>query len=292
VAAFRALIESATQHVLRVELRCMTNELRQDAVTDQRPTTQVATIFEDHFRTLGGSDRYRDTLAFVEPRLKRLAAGLTPDQIATLFGAELTHINYPTFKVLCERMARLERLSIVETGSSAYGTNSSALFARIVARCGGSFTTIDINPQATANALQLFRALGCTERCTAICGDSVSTLRTLGQTFNVAYLDSYDLTPDYFVQSEQHGLAEFQTLLESRLLDAAESYILIDDTPRTIEIFASQVDDYYLHKAREHVVRYGRLPGKGALVAAAVRRSTGFEILSWEYQLLLRFSNP
>jgi hypothetical protein len=270
----------------------MTNEMQQSTAQDQRSKTSVVAIFEEHFRALGGSDRYRETLAFVEPRLKRLASGLSPDQIATLFGAELTHINYPTFKALCERLMRLERLAIVETGSSAYGTNSSALFAKIVARCGGSFTTIDINPQATANAIQLFRALASTERCTAICGDSVSTLRSLGQTFNVAYLDSYDLTPDHFVQSEQHGLAEFQSLLESRLLDTAESYILIDDTPRTIEIFASQVDDYYLQKVREHVIRYGRLPGKGALVAAAIRRSASFEILSWEYQLLLRFSNP
>ena len=256
----------------------------------QARTTPVIEIFEAHFRDLGGSDRYRETRAFVEPRLKRLASGLRSEQIAVLFGAELTHINYPTFRALCARMERLERLSIVETGSSAYGTNSSALFARIVAQCGGTFTTIDLNPQATANAAALFRTLACTERCVAVCGDSVSTLRSLQQTFNVAYLDSYDLLPDHFVQSERHGLSEFQTLVQGRRLDEAESFILIDDTPRSIEIFASQVDDHYLQKVREHVVRHGRLPGKGALIAQAIASNPHFQVLGWEYQLLLRYS--
>src|ERR1700737_2833564 len=105
-----------------MESRCMTNEMQQPAGPDQGPGTPMMAIFEEHFRDLGGSDRYRETLAFVEPRLKKLAFGLSPDQIAMLFGAELTHINYPTFKALCERWTGLERLAIVETGSSAYGT--------------------------------------------------------------------------------------------------------------------------------------------------------------------------
>jgi hypothetical protein len=265
-----------------MNVECKTNESREG------PTSQVMAIFEDHFRGLGACDRYLQTLALVEPRLKRLAHGLTAQQSAVLFGAELTHINYPTFRALCERITQLERLSIVETGSSAHGTNSSALFARIVAQRGGVFTTIDLNSQASGNAAQLFRAIGA-PGCTAICGDSVQTLRQLDQRFNIVYLDSYDLTPEHFLQSEWHGLAEFQVLLERGSLDEAESYILIDDTPRSIEIFASQVDEYYLQKVREHVVRFGRLPGKGALIAEAVRSNASFEVLAWEYQLLLRY---
>jgi predicted O-linked N-acetylglucosamine transferase (SPINDLY family) len=250
----------------------------------------VTEIFEEHFRNLGGCDRYLDSLAFVEPRVKALAAGLRPEQIKTLFGEELTHINYPTFRALCERIAALRSLTIVETGSSAHGTNSSALFARIAAHRGGAFTTIDLNPQVTAQATQIFAALGCSGCCTALCGESIGTLRSLTGRFNVAYLDSYDLTPEEFVASERHGLAELQTLLERDLLDAQEAYVLVDDTPRTIEILATQVDDSYLRSAREHVVRYGRLPGKGALIAEAVRSNPDFEILAWEYQLLLKFS--
>jgi hypothetical protein len=244
-------------------------------------------IFEEHFRGLGACDRYLETLALVEPRLKRLAQGLSATQVGVLFGAELTHINYPTFQRLCEAMARCERISTVETGSSAYGTNSSALFARIVARCGGNFTTIDLNPQASANAAQLFRTLDASG-CTAVCGDSVAVLSKLDQRFNIVYLDSYDLTPDHFPQSEWHGLAEFKTLTERNLLED-EAYILIDDTPRSIEIFASQVDEHYLQKVREHVVRFGRLPGKGALILEAIRGNPSFEVLAWEYQLLLRY---
>jgi protein O-GlcNAc transferase len=263
------------------------SEAANDSVTD---AAGVMHIFEEHFRSLGGYDRYRDSLAFVAPRLKELAAGLRAEQIATLFGEELTHINYPTFKELCRRIAHLERIAIVETGSSAYGTNSSALFARIAAQRCGSFTTIDLNPQAVAQATQIFAVLGCSGCCTALCGDSVGTLRSLTGRFTVAYLDSYDLLPDQFAAAERHGLAEFETLLERELLDARESYVLIDDTPRTIEILATQVDDSYLQRAREHVIHYGRLPGKGALIAQAVRSNPDFEILAWEYQLLLRFS--
>jgi len=261
------------------------------AIAAARPdTAAVMDVFEEHFRSLSAYDRYRDSLAFVEPRLKSLAPGLSGAQITALFGRELTHINYPTFRDLCERVAGLQRVAVVETGSSSYGTNSSALFARIAALRGGSFTTIDLNPAVSARAGQMFAALGCSGCCKALCGDSITTLRSMAGQFTIAYLDSYDLTPEQFVASERHGLAEFQTLLERELLDAQESYILIDDTPRTIEILATQVDDQYLQRAREHVISFGRLPGKGALIAQAVRGHADFEILSWEYQLLLRYS--
>src|SRR5690242_15729928 len=39
--------------------------------------------------------------------------------------------------------------NILETGSSAWGTNSSRLFDRYVRRYGGRFLTIDIRPAAT-----------------------------------------------------------------------------------------------------------------------------------------------
>jgi hypothetical protein len=247
-------------------------------------------IFEEHFASLGGYDRYRDTLAFVDSRLKRVAAGLNAAQLTALFGTEVTHINYPTFKALCRCIDELPSVSILETGSSAYGTNSSALFAKVASHRRGRFVTVDLNPRVSASAAQTFLALGCTEYCTALTGDSVATLRGLDRRFNVVYLDSFDLLPDRFEQSEQHGLAEFRTLLQHGLLDPVESYILIDDTPRSVEIFATQVDDRYLDSVRLHVAMHGRLPGKGALIAQAARAMPNVTVVSWEYQLLLRYS--
>ena len=249
----------------------------------------VLTIFEAHFRGLGGCDRYQGSLAFVEARLKRWALGLRSEQIEVLFGAALTHINYPTFRRLCERLAQFPHVSILETGSSAHGTNSSALFARIAAARGGRFLTVDLNPQVSGRAAEMIRQIGGGADCAAICGDSVATLRGLAGTFNVVYLDSYDLAPEQFVEAERHGLREFHTLLERGLLDR-EALILVDDTPRTLEIFATQADDPYLEQVRAHSLRYGYLPGKGALIARAVRSDPRFEVLAWDYQLLLRYA--
>lgn len=253
--------------------------------------TRIAlSILDRHFRTLGACDRYLRTGAYVEPRIKRFAGGLSAAHIAVLFGEELTHINYSTFRQLVERACALRYLSILETGSSAHGTNSSLLFAHLVKAFGGQFRTVDLNPAVTAHVRALFEQLVALDQCTAACSDSLSFIASASGPFNLIYLDSYDLLPGRFVESEQHGRAEFETLLNRGLLDADGTLILIDDTPRSIEILASQVDDQYLLAAREHVARHGRLPGKGALVRERAQADPRFEILAWEYQLLLRFS--
>lgn len=253
-------------------------------------------ILEDHFRGLNAYDRYRSTGAFVPTLLKRLAAGLDARQIAVLFGEELAHINYPTFRTLFEQLDALERLLILETGSSAHGTNSSTLFARLICRLGGTFHTVDIDPIVSANARRIIAQVHAEAgsrpevACAAFCSDSIRFLASVSGHYSLVYLDSYDLIPGRFVESERHGLAEFRALVDRELLDPACALILVDDTPRSVEILATQVDERYLVAAREHVARFGRLPGKGALIREQALADPRFELLAWEYQLLLRYS--
>jgi hypothetical protein len=252
------------------------------------PPSSALQIFERHFQGLNAYDRYLDDLSFVEPRLKRFAQGLSSGQQLAMFQRELTHINYPTFRRLVEEMMSLGDVAILETGSSAYGTNSSALFAQLARALGGTFVTVDANPATAAGATELIAQLGCGGVARAVCAESVAFLRQHAARCNVVYLDSFDLVPDRFVESENHGWSEFKTLCERGLLDSRGALILVDDTPRTLEILATQVDDAYLAKAREHLVRHNRLPGKGALIAQRVASDQRFELLAWEYQILFR----
>ena len=260
------------------------------ANTDDASRSALLEVLEAHFRGLAACDRYKGSAALVEPRLKRLAAGLSASQIRALFGEELAHINYPTFRTLFERIDWPLPLSILETGSSAHGTNSSALFAKVIARFGGRFTTVDLNPMVSAHARKILQAHGASD-CAAVCDDSVRFISSATDRYNVVYLDSFDLLPGRFVDSERHGAAEFHGLISRGLLQDG-ALILVDDTPRSIEILATQVDDAHLLAAREHVVQHGRLPGKGALIREQAAASESFEIVSWEYQLLLRYRAP
>jgi hypothetical protein len=245
-------------------------------------------IFERHFRSLNAYDRFLSDMSFVEPRLKRFAHGLTSEQISVMFGRELTHINYPTFRQLLQAAQAFGTLRIFETGSSAYGTNSSALFAQLAMACSGTFTTVDLNPQTAARVAQLFEGLGCGSGVRAVCADSLAYLARTSVPFNVVYLDSYDLLPEHFVAAENHGWNEFRALLSRELLAPEGALVLVDDTPRTLDIMATQVDDSLLGRVREHIATHGRMPGKGALIARHVASDPRFEILAWEYQLLVR----
>ena len=58
--------------------------------------------------------------------------------------SEINHINKEMFTKLLNNFDRT-KLNILETGSSAHGTNSSMLFINYVKKFGGSFKTVDIN---------------------------------------------------------------------------------------------------------------------------------------------------
>jgi len=199
------------------------------------------------------------------------------------------HVCHYSFERLLLEMVSIDHAPrIVETGSSAHGTNSSKLFFGVVDLLGGEFDTVDLNPDATARVQALLEAdyphLVGQVRCHN--GDSVDFIRQIHGPIDVAYLDSYDLYPGIFRESELHGLAEFEGIVD-KLSETA--YVLIDDTPRTRAIFEKMNDVAFMSAVDEHVQIYGYLPGKGALVLKAIMSDPRFTVLYHEYQLLIKF---
>ncbi len=133
------------------------------------------------------------------------------------------HINYYTFRKFFELLRTFENPTIVETGSSAWGVNSSTLFDTYINKYGGDFHTVDINPYTTQKVQQTISPMS-----RAYNGDSVSFLKTFPKQVDAVYLDSYDMDWLNYEPSAQHGKKEMEAVLP---LLKDRSIILIDDTP-------------------------------------------------------------
>ena len=55
------------------------------------------------------------------------------------------HVNYLTFKELFKEMNNKNNLTILESGISSAGTNSTYLFNEYIKKYGGRFWSVDIN---------------------------------------------------------------------------------------------------------------------------------------------------
>lgn len=261
-------------------------------------THRYARLFEDHFGTLGSKDVLDFGDAYSRLLRPDLATGTALDHILKAFVdvvvasgyGQWRHVNYFTFRQLVDQVARhVATPVILETGSSAYGTNSSLLFAALAEAGGGSFDTVDLNPATTARVAAALRERhGDSARLRCHNGDSVGFIAGFDKRPNVVYLDSYDLLPDRFGESAEHGLKEFEALLPK--LPDQRSFILIDDTPCSREIFRKMCPPEFLPAVDAHVAANGRLPGKGERIIEAIRDDRRFSVLAWEYQVLLSFT--
>jgi hypothetical protein len=175
-------------------------------------------------------------------------------------------------------------LVILETGSSAWGTNSSTLFDKfIVNRSIGNnyscvFKTCDIriNP-----LLNLYRHLS--PNTIFYCSDSISFLKKEAQNVKEAmyliYLDSFDL--DYLKPNDSgvHGFKEFLAIIP---LLKSGTIILIDDSPVSI--------DYCPSNVREDVTNYqklnGILPGKGMFIDPIISKMSRIRKVYHKYQII------
>ena len=259
--------------------------------------SKFAYLVDQHFATLGSTD----VLDFGDGYSRLLrpdrATGTALDHIAkalaeVLVGSNLArwqHINYHTFSRLFEAIAQLiEHPVILETGSSAHGVTSSMLLASLAQETGGSFDTVDLNPATTQRArAMLAERFGQTPGMQCHCGDSVAFINGFAGSPNVVYLDSYDLNPGQFAESAAHGLREFECLLPK--LAGPRSLVLIDDTPRSRDIFRKMCPPDYLKAVDSYLAANGRLPGKGETVFEAIKGDDRFQVLDWEYQLLLLY---
>lgn len=198
---------------------------------------------------------------------------------------EIANLDHPCRLTLGEALKKLNKKPavIVETGSSAWGTNSSVLFDSYVNSFGGSFETVDLRIQPLVNL-----KTKCSPHTLLYCDDSVSflkkwSLRNPNQKIDLLYLDSWDVdwkNPDV---SGIHGLSEF--LAVSNHLKTG-SLLLIDDTPKDEKSF---LVDWEKPSFLNYYSNHGFYPGKGALVKQLLLSlGRGHEICHG-YQLLWEF---
>lgn len=175
---------------------------------------------------------------------------------------------------------------IVETGTSAWGVDSTLLFDSYVRHFGGRFDSADLRP---APSDRLRPVMSAASRLHV--GDSVAFLRGLdggdparpGQgSVDLAYLDSYDLDWADPAPSEAHVVAEWEAL---RPFTAPGTLVLIDDTPLD-ERWVPRSD--LAAAASAHLEATGSMPGKGARLLRELADDPSVETLWHGYNVLLR----
>ena len=174
---------------------------------------------------------------------------------------------------------------IIETGSSAWGTNSSKLFDLYVRNWGGEFHTVDIriNP-----LLSLYKESSTLSHF--YCDDSVSFLEKWvknnpGKKADLVYLDSWDLNFKDPIPSAMHGLSEFFAIMPAL---GKGSILIIDDTPSNflnIDFLPSELKS----AAETFHIKYGIMPGKGTLIEIFLSKQSNAKKVEHSYQLVYEF---
>ena len=208
------------------------------------------------------------------------------EEVLTTHFTKYTEEKHPCRDTLSLALELLDEkpARILETGSSAWGANSSMLFDLYVSNFGGSFNSVDI---------RIGPAINLSKKCSNLsnfwCDDSANWLSNLvNKSFgeiNLVYLDSWDLDPKKPIQSALHGLNEFLTLLP---LLKKGCLVLIDDTPVNKEHALRVQGDNWANQWIESKKKYGFPPGKGSLIKQYMELNFLGEIIEHKYQLLIR----
>lgn len=172
---------------------------------------------------------------------------------------------------------------ILETGSSAWGMDSTRLWAKYVQVFGGHLWSVDLREEPR----KILGNLG--PRTEMFVCDSLAFLKNfeskIGQyKINLAYLDSFDVDWTNPHPAAVHGFAEWallQPLLESG------SVVVVDDTPRTAQDIPwlvgskkASVEEFF---SSNHLP-----PGKGSLIAEEVFSSAEWRVLHHSYNLVVQ----
>jgi hypothetical protein len=191
------------------------------------------------------------------------------------------HVNQESMRAAI-RLLEERPCTILETGSSAWGADSSRLFDAYVARFGGAFATVDIRIQPL---LRLRRDLS--PMSEMVCDDSVRFLRRWmrenpARQVDLVYLDSYDLDAAAPTPAAVHGLLELDAIRPA-LRDG--SLLLVDDTPTSVDFFPEP----QRAEAALFAERTGLIPGKGMLIDLWLGNDPSVTKIHHEYQALYRF---
>jgi hypothetical protein len=209
--------------------------------------------------------RYRDPRKLADDHFRRRSS---PD-----------HVNYTSLRDLLELMGGRPQ-TILETGMSAWGTDSTRLFDSYVRSFGGAFWSVDIRSDPVD---RLRRHVG--PDTTLVCDDSVSFLGSWvaahpQRTADVVYLDSWDVDFSDPLPAAEHCVRELRAV-EPALRPG--TLLLIDDSPGSLDGVPPEARD----TAEGFHRTYGAWPGKGMLAHRELL-DRGATVVHHRYQALYR----
>lgn len=195
--------------------------------------------------------------------------------------SDKTHWNFSTMKQSLLLLNDKPGI-ILETGSSAWGTNSSRLFDAYVSNWGGDFYSVDIRIKPLLTLMN-----NTCNRSHFYCDDSVSFLnkwvkKNPNTKADLVYLDSWDLDTKNPLPCAMHGLSEFfavQPALQSG------SVLVIDDSPSQLEMYPEETRE----AASKFYLKEGIYPGKGMLVDLYLSKQPKVKKIDHQYQLVYQF---
>lgn len=216
---------------------------------------------------------------------KRQAFAETKDLVQSHFHISSVQ-DHPCRETLHLALEHLQRKPavIVETGSSAWGTNSSLLFDSYVNSFGGVFESVDIRAEPMRTLKKL-----CSSRSTFFCDDSVVFLKKYSdrtKKIDLVYLDSWDVDWRDPMPSALHGFHEFITIFP--LLKRSGGLLLIDDTPVDSGVM-EKVQEKHVKDYNNFHAQYGFSAGKGSLVKKFLEDNKFGRLLAHDYQVLWKF---
>ena len=188
---------------------------------------------------------------------------------------EPRHTNAKAFMAVLKHFEGIP-LHIIETGTSAWGADSTRLWDEYVQYYGGQLKSVDLRPEPSASLRGKL-----SNHTELSVGDSVAFLEELArknQLADLIYLDSFDVDWDDPEPAEIHGEAEFKIAMN---LVRVGGIILIDDTPTSnaAKILGVAPQDA------------GRTRGKGGRVLQSISNNPNFEVIFHEYAVAIKRNN-
>jgi len=179
------------------------------------------------------------------------------------------HINKEAFLETIKELNG-KPAKILETGTSAWGTDSTRLWDKYIKHFGGEFTSIDIRKEP-ANRLKRHMQ----NNTKLLIGDSVSVLEQIKSSFNIYFFDSYDLDLHNPEPCALHGLREYMAIKHKLRIN---DIVFVDDTPIHIDHLPKESKVFFdTHKV---------LPGKGAFVIPDLIKSFTVDIIHHQYSFV------
>lgn len=212
-------------------------------------------------------------------RYQKLYVSNVRDLIENHFStwSESDHCNRDIFYIALKALSGAPA-RIIETGTSAWGTDSTRLWDSYIRKFGGLLTSVDLRREPSQRLKWQLSKKSC-----LVVNDSVDFLANgSNHPADLYFLDSWDLDLSDPLPAAEHGLKEY-IAIQPYL--RAGTLILIDDTPCPLRI--GEIEKLP-PKAIEFIKKHSKLPGKGAFICDELNKKFEFEILLHDYALLVR----